>query len=71
MFDCCAKDSSMPGHNGAGDLGVIVAGQAPRRRPKIGGERQTQYDQNRIRNLSHLPDSRAQHAVLLLKSTFR
>ena len=44
----------MPGHNGAGDLGVIVAGQAPRRHSKIGGEHQTQHDQNRIRNLSHL-----------------
>jgi hypothetical protein len=57
----------MPGHNGAGDLGVIVAGQAPRRHSKIGGEHQTQHDQNRIRNLSHLPDSRAQHAVSLIK----
>jgi hypothetical protein len=26
MFDRCVKYSSMPGHNGARDLGVIVAG---------------------------------------------
>ena len=67
MFDCCAKYSSMHRYNGAGDLDMIVAGQAPRRHPKIDGEHQTEHDQNRIRNLSHLSDSRAQHAVLLIK----